>query len=75
MVTFFLILNCLSNASDKSDQESSIFYFFSLGNIAALVCSSSSGDSVFHYEVVCSLLGILPVVVGPVPKKVQMETE
>ena len=43
--------------------------------MGALAFPSFSGDSVFPFEVVCSPLGILPVVVVTVPKKVQMETE
>lgn len=59
----------------KRDRESALLQFFSSGNILSLIFSSSSGDFVFHYEVVCSLPGILPELVGLVPKKVQMENE
>jgi len=37
--------------------------------MGTLAPSSSSGDSVFHFEVVSAPLGILPLVVGTVPKK------
>ena len=65
---FFLVLNFLSSALDKSDQESPILYLFSLGRTASLVRSSPSGGSVFRYGAVCSPLGTLPAVVGTAPK-------
>lgn len=69
MVMLFLVLNFLSSALNKSDQESPILQLFSLGHTPSLVCSSPSGGSVFRYGAVCyTPLGTLPAVVRTAPK-------